>query len=123
MARKIAGAATETTILIDVNLDGYAELLAMRLATDGWRASSMMPSPFSSSVSSDIGLDRDAKDNVVWRLCQERGYYLLTANRNEESGGSRLKRRFAKKALRIVCRCADLSECQVDLLKVLPILQ
>ena len=29
-----------------------------------------------------------AADNVVWRLCQEKGYYLLTANRNLESENS-----------------------------------
>ena len=75
------------TILIDVNLDGHAELLAMRLATDGWRElRDAVAIQFLSFE--EIGLDRGSTDNGVWRLCQERGYYLLTANRNEESDDS-----------------------------------
>ena len=35
-----------------------------------------------------VGLDRDAKDDIVWRLCQEKGYYLLTSNRNRKSEDS-----------------------------------
>jgi hypothetical protein len=75
------------TILIDVNLDGHANLLAMRLATDEWRE-------LRDSVDiqfrnfEEIGLDRSAKDDIVWRLCQEHSHFLLTANRNEESDDS-----------------------------------
>jgi hypothetical protein len=29
----------------------------------------------------DVGLDRSARDDVVWRFCQTHGYYLLTSNR------------------------------------------
>jgi hypothetical protein len=34
------------------------------------------------------GLPQNAKDDVVWRLCQNNGYYLLTANRNNKSDDS-----------------------------------
>src|SRR5437763_1880535 len=36
----------------------------------------------------DVGLDRAAPDDEVWRFCQRTGYYLLSANRNEDSGES-----------------------------------
>jgi hypothetical protein len=36
----------------------------------------------------NVGLDRTAADDAVWRLCQEQGHYLLTANRNEEADDS-----------------------------------
>jgi hypothetical protein len=35
-----------------------------------------------------VGLDRTAKDDAVWRFCQQQGIYLLTANRNQESDDS-----------------------------------
>jgi hypothetical protein len=35
-----------------------------------------------------IGLVHTTPDDDVWRLCQQRGYYLLTANRNHESDTS-----------------------------------
>jgi hypothetical protein len=35
-----------------------------------------------------VGLNPDAKDDVVWRYCQQHGFYLLTANRNQESDDS-----------------------------------
>jgi hypothetical protein len=35
-----------------------------------------------------VGLDRSAKDDAVWRRCQEMGYCLLTANRNRKSEDS-----------------------------------
>lgn len=75
------------TILIDANLDGHGELISMRLRSDAWRA-------FRDFLDvqllhfEDVGLDRKAKDNVVWRLCQAKGYYLLTENRNLESEDS-----------------------------------
>lgn len=75
------------TLLIDANLDGYAELLDMRLRTETWRelrdALGIRFLHFEQA-----GLDRTAKDDAVWRYCQERGYYLLTANRNLESEDS-----------------------------------
>ena len=75
------------TLLVDVNLDGHAELLAMRLATDAWRElRDHLDIRFLQFE--DVGLARTAKDDVVWRLCQERGYFLLTANRNEDSEDS-----------------------------------
>jgi hypothetical protein len=74
-------------LLIDAHLDGHAQLLAMRLGIETWRE-------FCGHLEiqflhlEQVGLDRTAKDDVLWRLCQQKGYYLLTANRNLESEDS-----------------------------------
>ncbi len=36
----------------------------------------------------DMGLDREAPDAVIWRLCQARGLILLTGNRNDDGPDS-----------------------------------
>jgi len=72
------------TLLVDANLDGHAALLEMRLATESWREwRDQLGIQF--LYFEDVGLSRTAKDDVVWRLCQAQGYYLLTANRNQDS--------------------------------------
>ena len=73
------------TLLIDANLNGHAELLAIRLGTDTWRE---MRDHLGIQLMhfEQAGLDRNAKDDAVWRLCQQKGYYLLTAKRNRKSG-------------------------------------
>jgi hypothetical protein len=75
------------TLLVDANLDGHAKLLAMQLGTDTWREwRDHLDIQFLHFE--QAGLDRSAKDDAVWRLCQEKGYYLLTANRNRKSEDS-----------------------------------
>ncbi|MBI3823960.1 MAG: ACP S-malonyltransferase [Planctomycetes bacterium] len=75
------------TLLIDTNIDGHGDLISMRLDTDAWRA-------FRDHLHlklihfEAVGLDRKAKDDVVWRYCQAKGLYLLTDNRNLESDDS-----------------------------------
>lgn len=72
------------SLLVDANLDGHAELLAMCLQSDNWRElRDHLDLRFLQFE--QVGLDRTATDATVWRLCQERGFYLLTANRNQES--------------------------------------
>jgi len=75
------------TLLVDAHLDGHAHLLDMRLNTQAWRElRGHLDIQFLHLE--QAGLDRTAKDDVVWRLCQHKGYYLLTANRNLESDNS-----------------------------------
>ncbi len=75
------------TLLVDANLDGHAELLAMRLKTETWRElRDYLDIQFLHFE--QAGLDRTAKDDAVWRWCQKNSYYLLTANRNLESEDS-----------------------------------
>jgi hypothetical protein len=75
------------TLLLDANLDGHGDLIDMRLRTDTWRElRDHLAIRFLHFE--QVGLDRTAKDEVVWRLCQQHGHYLLTANRNSESEDS-----------------------------------
>jgi hypothetical protein len=75
------------TLLVDANLDGHAQLLDMRLKTDTWReVCDQLDIRFLNFQ--QAGLDRGAKDDVVWELCQQKSYYLLTANRNRKSEDS-----------------------------------
>ena len=75
------------SLLIDVNLDGHALLLDRRLRTSAWLE-------FYASLDlrllhfEDVGLDRSTKDEAVWQFCQDHGYFLLTANRNQDSADS-----------------------------------
>lgn len=75
------------TLLVDANLDGHAELLDLRLQSDAWRElRDHLDIQFLHLEKA--GLDRTTRDDVVWRFCQQHGFYLLTANRNLESEDS-----------------------------------
>jgi hypothetical protein len=74
-------------LLVDANLDGHAELLAMRLRTEAW-LEFLEHLDLRFLHLEDTGLDRASSDAEVWRWCQENGSYLLTANRNLESEDS-----------------------------------
>jgi hypothetical protein len=75
------------TLLVDANLDGHAELLDMRLRTKTWRElRDYLDIQFLTFY--QAGLERNAKDDIVWGLCQQNGYYLLTTNRNRRSEDS-----------------------------------
>ena len=74
-------------LLVDVNLDGHAALLDTRLRTATWReVRDFLGIAFFRFE--QAGLPQNAKDDVVWRLCQKNGYYLITANRNSKSEDS-----------------------------------
>lgn len=76
-----------TTLLVDGNLDGHADRLLNRLESENWKL-------FCDDLElqilhlEEVGLDRDSPDDIVWRLCQENGYFLLTANRNMHADDS-----------------------------------
>ena len=72
------------TLLVDANLDGHAKLLDMRLGSTTWREVCDHLAIQLLHIE-QAGLDRAAKDDVVWRFCQQQGCYLLTANRNFEA--------------------------------------
>jgi hypothetical protein len=75
------------TLLLDANLDGHGELIAMRLGTAVWRElRDHLDIRFLHFE--QVGLPRTAKDDSIWRLCQAQGHYLLTANRSPESEDS-----------------------------------
>jgi hypothetical protein len=70
-------------ILIDANIEGQGAHIWMRMRTAEWREfTTALDVTF--RTFGEIGLDPASADDVVWRLCQAEGYYLLTSNRNEE---------------------------------------
>ncbi|MHC5830705.1 MAG: ACP S-malonyltransferase, partial [Nostoc sp.] len=64
--------------LVDYNLQKYAAILLGKIANDGW----LDLIPLSFIFFQDIELPMDSNDRVVWRLAQQNGVILLTANRN-----------------------------------------
>lgn len=68
-------------ILSDHNCEGQAKAIVNVLRYDGtW----LDLSPIKLIWFRDIDLPISAKDETVWRLCQERRYLLLTGNRTNE---------------------------------------
>lgn len=76
-----------TGVLADINIQGHVGFLIHLLQSDVWielwRALDLRYVTFS-----DVGLDEQATDAVVWQLCQERGYVLITSNRNQKGADS-----------------------------------
>lgn len=67
-----------TTILVDHNMEGQADLLFDMLRVQGW--ADLLDIHFARF--SDIGLDKAATDRAVWRHTQAQRMVLLTANRS-----------------------------------------
>ena len=72
------------SLLVDVNIKGHAQLHQSHLTHSSWLEFTEL-NDLQLLYFDDIGLTEDAPDNHVWRLCQQEGYWLLTANRNNES--------------------------------------
>jgi hypothetical protein len=70
-------------ILLDINIQGHLEFVV-----------SIWQSPYWQEIwdhlglavfrFADVGLEQEAADSAVWRLCQERELILITANRNKD---------------------------------------
>jgi hypothetical protein len=75
------------TILLDENIDGYAEYLSRFIDASTW-------SDISSLLGvrlvkfAEVGLIREASDEQVWEFCQQQQFYLLTDNRNQNRDDS-----------------------------------
>ena len=74
-------------ILIDVNIEGQGARIGMRMQADQWRDLAIALD-VTMRTFREVGLDPASPDDVVWRFCQARGFYLLTSNRNEDSEDS-----------------------------------
>ncbi|HEV3339966.1 MAG TPA: hypothetical protein VG125_06405 [Pirellulales bacterium] len=76
-----------TGILADINIQGHVDLLmeVVRSAEwiEFWHFLELTYVTFG-----DVGLRADASDADVWQLCQDKGYLLITSNRNRESADS-----------------------------------
>jgi hypothetical protein len=74
-------------ILVDANIEGHGTRIWQRLQSADWREFTVALDLTFLSFR-DVGLADDSPDDAVWRHCQERSYYLLTSNRNEDSEDS-----------------------------------
>jgi hypothetical protein len=74
-------------LLADVNVQGQVETLRVLLESPGWQDlwASLGLQVFNFSA---VGLDADATDARIWRLCQDRQLVLITANRNHDGPDS-----------------------------------
>jgi hypothetical protein len=75
------------TVLIDASMEGHGAVIWGKMQAIEWQELTVALD-VTLQTFADVGLDRAARDDVVWRFCQARGYYLLTSNRNEESEDS-----------------------------------
>ena len=75
------------TILLDENLDGYAEYLSRFVFSPAWN-------DISSALGvrivkfDEVGLAMGSTDEQVWEFCQQQRYYLITDNRNQDKPDS-----------------------------------
>ena len=75
------------TILVDENIEGYAEYLSRLLFSSTW-------SDISSLLGLRIvkfeesGLVKGTHDEQVWEFCQQQHFYLITDNRNRDKPDS-----------------------------------
>lgn len=74
-------------ILSDHNCEGHAQQIIFALNRIGLAAIA----PMRLALFSDVGLPFNAEDEVVWRLCQEENYLLLTGNRRTVDGKDSLE--------------------------------
>ncbi|MGD9892486.1 MAG: ACP S-malonyltransferase [Dehalococcoidia bacterium] len=73
-----------TTILIDHDIEGQAELLLGTIVAEGW----LELDPLEFVTFADLDLPVTTPDRVVWRLAQSRQMLLLTNNRNMNDADS-----------------------------------
>jgi hypothetical protein len=76
-----------TGVLADINIQGHVRFLVQLLESDVWREL-WQALDLHYAAFADVGLEEQATDAVVWELCQERGYVLITSNRNQKGSDS-----------------------------------
>jgi hypothetical protein len=75
------------TILLDENIDGYAEYLSRFLFSPAWsEISSLLEVGI--VTFEEVGLAKGTPDEQIWEVCQQQQFYLLTDNRNEDKPDS-----------------------------------
>jgi hypothetical protein len=74
-------------LLADINVQGQVELLRLVLESSEW-ADLWASLQMGIATFAEVGLDRRAPDVEVWRLCQQRGLFLVTGNRNHDGEDS-----------------------------------
>jgi hypothetical protein len=78
---------TVPAILLDENIDGYAEYLSRFIFSPEW---SDIASLLGVRIVrfEEIGLTKGAPDDQIWEACQQQELYLLTDNRNQNKADS-----------------------------------
>jgi hypothetical protein len=74
-------------VLLDENIDGYADYLSRHLFSPTWNdiSSSLR---LNISTFEQVGLAKGTPDEQIWHFCQDQQLYLLTDNRNDDKPGS-----------------------------------
>jgi hypothetical protein len=70
-------------ILVDMNIQGQMENVRRILEGAEWNEF-WVHLNLKFVLFRDIGLDQETSDLEVWRLCQQQGLVLVTANRNQK---------------------------------------
>ena len=79
--------ATVQGILSDVNIRGHVDFLVTPIQSGSWK-SIWRELRIAYVTFGQVGLEPSANDAVVWQLCQDRGYVLITSNRNQTGADS-----------------------------------
>ena len=74
-------------IMADVNIEGQFRLLMRLLETD-FRKEFWEAMQWTTPTFADLGLPANAKDLVVWQICQQHDIVLVTANRKADEPDS-----------------------------------
>jgi hypothetical protein len=78
---------TVLTLLLDENIDGYADYLTRFLyAPERNDLSSLLG--VSIVTFDQVGLAKGTADDLVWEFCQSQHFYLITDNRNQDTPDS-----------------------------------
>src|SRR5437016_4139893 len=75
------------SLLADINVQGQVRVLQKILEGSRWQEV-WREVKGSVLIFSDVGLNRDAPDVEVWRLCQAQQLILVTGNRNQDGEDS-----------------------------------
>ena len=74
-------------VLLDENIEGYADYLTRHLFSPTWNdiSSSL---EISIATFEQVGLSKGTPDEQIWKFCQDQQFYLVTDNRNDDKPGS-----------------------------------
>ena len=74
-------------LLLDENIDGYADYLTRHLFSPTWNDISSSLG-VSIAIFEQVGLAKGTPDERIWQFCQDQQLYLLTDNRNDDEPDS-----------------------------------
>ena len=75
------------TLLLDENIDGYADYLSRFIYSSAWNDISSLLGVRLVTFE-DVGLARGTADEQIWEFCQQQRFYLVTDNRNKDNPDS-----------------------------------